>query len=415
MFVLALAGAAVAQGERDVAGPATAERLAAAGGGSADVDAMIASLGDESFVVRRMAVASLLTLGESARGPLMAAGDHGDLEIRLRSRQLLDALDVVRARKYREALESRLAEFVEDDNAAERDYDFAGWKAYRAIAGSGRAARALFADMQRAEPELLSMCEGEVEPLSRALSARFVAIAQTMSHPLPQFRTSITTGRAAALYFLASNEKVSLDARAGSQLYSFANQAELRTALAGGDGDQPLRKVVGNWIATKQDGDRNLGYYKVLLATRHGLKEGRQAGLNIISADAGGAPAHQYLQALMAVGRFGSKEDIATIEPLLKNNTICQTMTRSVNGVRTTTTVEVRDAALAVLLKLTEQNPRDYGFDQLQEHPQSLFNVSTLGFSKEDANRRNEAITKWTRWRASNDKANRKPDAADNQ
>lgn len=364
---------------------------------------LIAALGDESYFVRHVAEAALLDRGESIRSALSSAAQaHGDLEVRRRSVRLLEALDEVRARKYREALETRLAEFVEDDDAERHDYGFPGWKSYRGIAGGDRQARALFAEMQRSEPELLSLCEGETEPLSRAVAARFLQIAQSMSHPLPQFRTSITPGRAAALYFVAAHKDISLDARAGSQLYSLANQPTVRVALTSVTESGPLKKVMGNWIATDQSGDRNLGYYKVLLATRNGLKEGRQAGLNIISDKDAGVPAHQFLQAVLAIGRFGEKEDIEKIESLLNNNTICQTM--NVNRVQYTT--QVRDAALVALLHLTGQDHREYGFDRLQKNEQTLFNVTTMGFSRDDEKRRDEAIAKWRRWSA----VNRKPE-----
>lgn len=364
------------------------------------IDALIATLGDESYTARRAAAAELLSVGEVARGRLVNSATHGDLEVRARSRQLLEALDAIRARKFRESLDARLATFIEDDDAPQRDYDFPGWNAYRSIVGGDRAARELFAEMLRAEPELLTLLDGEVEPLSRAVAARFLKISQTMSHPLPQFRTTISPGRAAALYFVATNKEIALDARAGSQLYSLANQPSVRTALAGNAGSTPLKKIIGNWIATPQDGDRNLGYYKVLLAARYGMKEGRQAGLNVISGDAAGGPAYQFQQALLAVGRFGEKEDIEKIEPLLKNNAVCQTM--NINRVAYTT--QVRDVALVVLLHLTDQNHREYGFERLQKNTQTLFNPTTMGFSKEDEKRRDEALTMWHRWSASNRK-----------
>lgn len=367
--------------------------------------ALIASLGDESYLARRGAEVDLLARGEAVRNDLaQAATEHLDPEVRHRSRRLLLALDAVRAKAYRDALEGRLATFVEDDHAASKDYDFPGWKAFRTSVGSERHARELFAHMQRNEPELLAKCEGPPEELSKALAARCLAIMQSMSHPLPSFRTPITPGRAAALYFAAANKDITLDAKAATQLYSMANQATIRTALADADESGPLKKVIGNWIALDQPGDRNLGYYKVLLAMQHDMKEGREAGLNMIKDDKAAATSYQYLQALLAVAKYGSEKDIDTIEPLLKNNTVCQTSTVSAGAERKTYTTQVRDVALATLVQLSGQEHREYGFDRLQKHPKSMFQTHTLGFEQNDEKGREEALAKWQRWKAGREK-----------
>jgi hypothetical protein len=368
---------------------------------AANTETLIASLGDDSYRVRRIAESQLLALGESVRDALtQTAANHADIEVRHRSGRVLKALDALRAKAYRESLEARLAEFLDDENAASKDYDFRGWKAYRTAVGSDRAAREMFAQMQREEPDLLSSVESDRKEVSKALVARSMAIGQSLSHPIPSFRTQVTPARAAALYFVAALEGVELDMRAGNQLYSLANQATVRTALADLDNQKVMRKVIGNWVALDQGGDKNTAYYKVILATTHNLPEGRQAGLNLIKKDLGAA-SYQQLQGLMAVARFGKAEDIDAIEPLLKNNTVCQTMT--VNGV--TYTTQVRDAALATLVQLTNQDHREYGFERLQKHPRAVFNTSTMGFPRDDTTARDAAILKWQTWRAKQKKA----------
>jgi hypothetical protein len=368
---------------------------------AANADTLIASLGDDSYRIRRIAESQLLALGESVREALtQSAANHADIEVRHRSGRVLKALDALRAKAYRESLEARLAEFLDDENAASKDYDFRGWKAYRTAVGSDRAAREMFAQMQREEPDLLSRVEGDRKEVSKALVDRSMAIGQSLSHPIPSFRTTVTPARAAALYFVAALDGVELDMRAGSQLYSLANQATVRTALADLDNQKVMRKVIGNWVALDQGGDKNTAYYKVILATTHNLPEGRQAGLNLIKKDLGAA-SYQQLQGLMAVARFGKAEDIDAIEPLLKNNTVCQTMT--VNGVSYTT--QVRDAALATLVQLTSQDHREYGFERLQKHPRAVFNTSTMGFPRDDSTARDAAILKWQTWRAKQKKA----------
>lgn len=371
--------------------------------------AAIAALGDDSYRVRRAAEMRLLALGEAARGELTATAEgHGDPEIRRRSRRLIAALDEIRLRAYRASLEERLADFIDDDRAGELDYEFPGWKAYRATIGHDRAARELFAQMQREEPELLAQCDGDAKVLAREFSARVVRIGQSLSHPLPHFRETITPARAAALYFAASNKELTLDTRVGSQLYSLSSQATVRTALADAEKGRYLRKVLGNWVALDQGGDRNLAYYKVLAAMQHNLPEGRQAGLNLIKDDKAPGTSYQFMQGLMAIARFGTAEDVETIEPLLANNTVCQTVT--MNRVKYTT--QIRDVALVALIQLTGQDHKEYGFDRLQKNPRTVFatQTHTMGFPSDDGAARDEAINKWRRWRASQKKSERKAD-----
>ncbi len=372
---------------------------------SSSVTALIAALGDESYSIRRAAEADLLARGEIVRAELAkTAIESRDLEVRQRSRRLIGALDAIRAAAYRAALEGRLNAFIDDNQAGTKDYDFPGWKAFRTAVGSERPARELFAHMQRSESELLMLYENNPEQLAKAVVSRTLAIGQSMSHPLPSFRVPITPGRAAALYFASTREGVSLDSRAAQQLYSMANQPTVRTAITDVEDGGPLKKVIGNWIALDQPGDRNLGYYKVLLAMQHELKEGREAGLNMIKGEKGGATSYQYLQALLAVARFGSEKDVEAIEPLLKDVTVCQSSTTSINGVRKTYETQVRDVALATLVQLTGQDHKEYGFDRIQKHQRSLFQPQTLGFEKEDTKGRDEGLAKWERWKAGREK-----------
>ncbi|MFM7843805.1 MAG: hypothetical protein ACKPEY_06190, partial [Planctomycetota bacterium] len=58
---------------------------------------------------------------------------------------------------------------------------------------------------------------------------------------------------------------------------------------------------------------------------------------------------------------------------------------------------QVRDVALASLVLLTKQQPKDYGFERLQTNPQQLFSPITAGFESADA--RAQAVKKWREYR----------------
>ena len=64
---------------------------------------------------------------------------------------------------------------------------------------------------------------------------------------------------------------------------------------------------------------------------------------------------------------------------------------RRINNV--TYRTQIRDIALATLVELAGQKHSQYGFANLQKHPQYVFNASTLAFAN-DADRE-EAIQTW--------------------
>ncbi len=89
------------------------------------------------------------------------------------------------------------------------------------------------------------------------------------------------------------------------------------------------------------------------------------------------------------------KTHVPLLETLLDDATRCTSMRINNRNYET----QVRDIALAALLHITKQDPRKFGFDRLQTHPQIVFNTTTVGF--EDDTKRNEALAKWRSYRES--------------
>lgn len=76
----------------------TALAVAAAGPVDAEIDALIAQLGDADFAVRETATARLAALGDKASDALLAAADtQADLEVALRARWLVESLPLALA------------------------------------------------------------------------------------------------------------------------------------------------------------------------------------------------------------------------------------------------------------------------------------------------------------------------------
>ena len=89
------------------------------------------------------------------------------------------------------------------------------------------------------------------------------------------------------------------------------------------------------------------------------------------------------------MAKLGGAAYIDRLEPLLEDDTPCASFKLNDQEIQT----QVRDVALAVLVKLTGQDLRAYGFDRVQENALTDFNTATLGFVDDKA--RQAALEKY--------------------
>ena len=101
--------------------------------------------------------------------------------------------------------------------------------------------------------------------------------------------------------------------------------------------------------------------------------------------------------AALIVGQLGGPDDVAKLEPLLNDATVCFGPQMQIQG-QPAGVVQMRDAVLVALLQLTNQRPADYGYIGAQLQPLKLYQLRTL-FQLDD-HRRDEAIGKWRQWRS---------------
>jgi hypothetical protein len=184
---------------------------------------------------------------------------------------------------------------------------------------------------------------------------------------------------------------LTVNERIASYLQSFSYQPAMQLGLRGGSKGEPLRRILGAWVA-RTSGSTN-AYTGLMLSMQYDLREGLEPALNLVRQPGSQPPFLQF--ALLVIGRFGDKEHIRLLEPLLENaNTVFK---QDLNG--QSLRCEVRDVALAVLVHLSGQEPKDYGLSRVQPDAQMLFITSTIGFTTESG--RAQAIKKWREWSAS--------------
>ncbi|MCO6456332.1 MAG: hypothetical protein J5I93_13620 [Pirellulaceae bacterium] len=354
----------------------------------AEVDSLIEKLGDQEFTVRERSTSRLVEIGLPAVEALRAAAEHPDREIRYRSRRILSIVQDL-------DFETRLQAFLSDPDS-DRDHGLPGWKQYRSFAGDDATAREMFVEMQRAEPELLAAIAAGPQATTEMLAKRTQQIQQTMQANRNQLIVSL--GSITALLFATMADEVTLTPLNGQQLANFLYQPAFNNALHSG-GNRPvlLRRMLGQWIRRRTtDVD---GYQAIMLALRYDIKEGVVPAERLLKQaasqmnQAGNAHLRQY--GLLAMARFGGREHLPVVEPLLNDKTDYGGQIR-VNNVNYRT--QIRDIALATVVEMAGQNHADYGFDRLQKANPYVFNVSTLAF--ENDAKRDEAIERWRQFRA---------------
>jgi hypothetical protein len=98
--------------------------------------------------------------------------------------------------------------------------------------------------------------------------------------------------------------------------------------------------------------------------------------------------------AILLVGQLGQRRDVDQLERLLEDSTVCA----QISPGQSTTTVQIRDVALVVMLHLTGQRPADYGYVHAQLQSQQVFQLETLSVANEQ--QREKALSQWRSWRA---------------
>lgn len=350
---------------------------------AAEIQRLVGELGSDSFATRQRATRELTALGIAAREPLEQAIRDGDAEVRVRARAILAS---VTEADFQVRLEAFAADY---DGSAKQTLP--GWSAFAAQFGSTRAARQIFVEMQRAEPELLEAFGKADKSLDTVLNERCQAISQAATHG--QREESMSIGTVATLLLVGASDEVTVEEQPGVQLFSWMiyQPAFQRNARVGPYAAM-LKKLLGRWVMK----DSTATVQNLLFAATYELKpEAVQLASRVLTAEPlQQATARQY--AMLVVGRFGDKQHVPMLEKLFTDATSLGTVQSSVPSRQVE--LQVRDIALAAALHITKQNLRDYGYVAPQPNPTLLFQVTTLYFNEPAL--RDAALKKWAQWRS---------------
>lgn len=359
-------------------GPALAADDAVVADEDRVVAELISRLGDAKFAERENASEDLIRIGLAALPALERALEHPDREIRYRCRRVIS---VVKENDF----QRRLLAFASNRDG-EDDYDLPAWSAFKEQFGGDGEARGLFVEMQKAEPQALLALEEGAKSASNLLTNR----TQELVNETRILRQDLPLGSVATMLFLAADEHVPMNQQSSSSLYSLCYQQNFRTAIQAGTKKDLLRGLLGAWIRRDQDWT---AYQGMALAMQYDLKDGLVPALRLLENNVAQLHVRQY--SILTIAKFGDESHVPVLEKLLDDETVSSK--RKEKNVEFVT--QIRDVALAALVTLTKQNPKDYGLDRLQPHPTVVFNTGTVGFENDE--QRAAAHQKWKGYKAS--------------
>ncbi len=324
-------------------------------------------------------------MGIDVKPALLAALDDPDAEIRERVRYVVAGV-------VDSDFQHRLALFAEDVND-EKHFDLPGWARFRDVVGGDRAARNLFVEMQRSEMSVMEGLEVGSEQATRILEARIRAAQIAFQARNAPLGGSTSVGSVAAMLFVASDPNIKLSETSAMELGSLAAiQPSFTQAISASGQSVMLKKLLGAWIA--RDLGPTLTYQNLYLAIRYELKECLEPAVRLLR-QMGVSPQMKAL-ALLAVARFGGKEHLPLVEPLLTAADICgQT---NVSG--TVYMTQLRDVALFAAVQLSGQRPKDFGLTRVSGTEPLMSQAASIGFAQNAE--RDDAFKKWNDWRATN-------------
>ena len=388
MIVSNLCGLCMAATVSLAALPLRGEEPSSPGAEQEQIALLVKQLGNDDCKTREVATTKLSALGIVTRSALTAELSNPDLEVRLRIKRLLAA---VLAEDFRR----RLKEFAADTEDR-RGLDLPGWSKFKEAVGGDPEARNLFVAMQRDEAELLEGVANFPQLAAEALNRRFIALkTYNANTPPAQNRRYSSLGTVATLLFVASDPDVKLDNKKfddnlGMWIANLPRQPAFFQSLTDGAGEEIPRRIIKRWLVRPAtETNSNVAQMNLDLALQLKLPESLTPALQILSTE--NVPPMFRQLAVLSIGLYGNREHIPKLEPFLQDTTKCVNFAALKSP--GPTDIQTRDLALAAMIHLAGQDPKDYGYEFLQPSDSTLYVVASVGFK--DSDKREAAFKKW--------------------
>ncbi|QDU94603.1 hypothetical protein [Lignipirellula cremea] len=347
---------------------------------AAKIRGLIEQLGDPEFARREDASNQLTEIGLATMDELRKVTRHTDPEVKYRAIRILAMVVELDFKR-------RLDDFIAGRSEA-ADVGLPGWKEFNKQFGDDPESRALFVELQKSESDALAVIDQGPAAIAEKLAIR----SQELQTSIGQFRHQLAYGNVAAMIFMASIEDVPLTPQVSSILYGFCYQPNFRNELMSGERKEVSRKLMGAWI---RRGEGWTLYQALNLAMQYDIQDGLIPAERALR-DGPNQP-HILQYAILAIARFGDESNIPSVEKVLERpearNRIGAQRINNVNY-----EAQLYDVALAAMVYLAGEDPKEFGFERYQPNPQNVFNPGTVGFKSEED--RQTAHKKWIAFRA---------------
>lgn len=354
-------------------------------------------LGDASYEVREEAFERLVEMGEPAMASLEEATLSPDIEVAHRARRATERIRF-------ETFERRLVLYQEGKLDPGRP--LLGQALYEELCGSDPTDRAFFVAMLRAERDLTLAFEREPDRFPSAFKRRFEQAVSHVNSRTPS-RSPPPVASIAMLMLVLVDPSIEHPpetfAHSGWSLLAIQPYFQTSVESPQRSGER-LRAIVGEWVlAPSATLDVSA---KSRISIELDLPQGVAFAAKYVFDDAILPSARPY--ALQTLAVLGGREHAARLLPLLDDDAICTTRyLPDKNGDNVRMPIQVRDVALGWLLYLTEQDPKAYGylqlnavFERVKTDPSNVHSASNFWFASPAD--REAAFAKWEAWLAQN-------------
>jgi hypothetical protein len=148
-----------------------------------------------------------------------------------------------------------------------------------------------------------------------------------------------------------------------------------------------MMALVRGWIRSPAAGASS---QRLDLALRFDLDDALEPAVEI--AEQALASPEDRQRALLVIGRLGNLDHLSTVSTYLADDDALS----QPRGRDQEPQPRVQDTALAVLVHLTNQDPKEYGLDRLRPDARLLYDPRTVTFASLEA--RTKALRRWQTW-----------------
>lgn len=356
----------------------------------AEVQRLVQDLGASSYAARQRAMRRLMALGTRIHPFLAAALESPDAEIRHRAMQIRETVE---RNDLDEKLDGLLNNPRDDDGKG-----IPGWERFRQQAGNDNVARECFVKMFREERRLMSQLNLPAEDLARELKLRMEKSRPKRTRNRGRIgptvgRVRVSNHAIAAMIFAATDPRLSLDSNSLRGIGELSLQSPFVGEVKNESLQGPLKKIVQAWIRLKLDDPLALSYQMQLGATCN-LADGLVPAIAILQS--GAAEPATRAMALITLAKLGGMDQVHEISRFLDDGDVVGKQATKELAFES----QVRDIALALLVRITKQEWRDYGLKSARPHPNFILEQSSIGFNSDDE--RQKALEKWKAWAKEN-------------